>query len=494
MPGMSRTIEPESQLDDLRDRSLRAVRGKTDAGYLFPELLHTIFSFAFNSLGDGFATLPRARAESSWLSLDDKMSCSMVCKPWRDVAVPMLYNHVVLRRSSQLSSFHRTLMSQSDSFAYRKMVKSFLVDLSEHVTVPDAHHQIMDILSLCSNLAEMAYNPSQRTRLSDEAVSLIERLDPSLVTCLSLGEKIDSTPDLLQFLQELPRLQVLSLHSGRQLFQTLRKHPVSLPHVTTLSLTLDSNVTSGFALSTPSLTSLSMSFGPSWNDNPDEVIGEIIATVGQSLRYLDISWDWEEDGDSEMPGIFDLNVLEPCHALSHLVVRGVSSFVGTHPTIRFLDVWRDLIFMDEWRQAEQLEPEELIENQLQVEILRAHLPNIASVRVFDSFLRHLIPDLPTILLPIGRNDKSVRVHVLGRIIWDTPTMVFDEFELDPRRAGLPPLPHIVDEFVSEAYRYLGINIPDVPDADVHDWEFDDTGSPVSSEYESDENFLGYRTE
>ncbi|TFK45487.1 hypothetical protein OE88DRAFT_1649270 [Heliocybe sulcata] len=487
MPAMSCTIEPGAQLDDLRyglrDPSLKADYGKTDAGLLFPDLLHIIFSFAFDSLGNGFATLPKARAESSWLSRRYKASCSMVCKHWRDSAVPMLYGHVVLRRDWQLFRFLRTLNSRSNSFAYRRMVKSLVVDLDNGYGSAGsfADHMMGELLLLCPNLAELAYSPSQRTRLSDEAVSLIERLDPSLVTCLALGEKIDATPDLLQFLQELPRLQVLSLHSGRQLFQTLRKHPVSLPHVTTLSLTLDSNVTSGFALSTPSLTSLSISFGPSWTDNPNEVIGEITATVGQSLRYLDIAW--EDAYDSKIPGIFDLNVLEPCHALRHLVVCGVSSFVGTHATIRFFDVWRHLMSMSEWREAEQLDPDELIKNQLHVELLRAHLPNIVSIRVFDNSLRRSIPDLPTILSPMGCEHRSLRVHVLGSIIWDTPTMVFDESRLDQRRGGVP-LRHSVDEFVSK-YKYLGITIPDESDSDsdVEGWEVGDTGSTVFSEYE-----------
>ncbi|TFK45483.1 hypothetical protein OE88DRAFT_1212817 [Heliocybe sulcata] len=450
---------------------MKADHGKTDVGHLFPELLHAIFSFAFNTLGNDFATLPRAHAESSWLSLGDKISCSMVCKPWRDAAVPMLYDHVVLHYGSQLVSFLRTLNSGSDSFDYRRMVKSLNVDFNGHCTV--LHQILEDILLLCPNLAALAYHPSQRTILSDESVPL-KRLDPYLLTRLSLGGYIESTSDSLRSFQEVSRLQVRS---------SQRNHPVSLPHVTTLFLTLESSVTSIHALSTPSLTSLSINFTTPWNDDPCQVIREITATIGQSLQFLDIAWDWEGDNDGGTPGIFDLNIIEPCQVLRHLVVRGVSSFVGTHASIRFIDVWRDLISMHEWREAEQLDPEEFIENQLQVELLRPHLPNIARVRVFDSFLRDCIPDLPAILLPMGCKDTGRRVHVLDCVIWDTPAMVFEESRLDRKERGVP-LPHIIDEFVSKAYKYLGVSIPDFSGVGLSDWEIEDTGSPELSEYES----------
>ncbi|TFK45505.1 hypothetical protein OE88DRAFT_1213774 [Heliocybe sulcata] len=427
---------------------MKADRDKPNAGYLFPELLSMIFSFAFDN---GFATLPRARAKSCQLSLRDKTSCSTVCKSWRDVAVPMLYDYVVFCHDSQLSRFLATLNHQSGTFNYRRMVKGLTVDL-QYPSSDACYYTIEDILSLCPNLTELVYERWHSVLSGVKMVALLKRLDRSLLICLSLGRFIELSPGLLPFLQELPQLQVLSLHFG----YPLHKHgSIRLPHVTTLSLFLISSAVPGYVLSTPSLTRLSITFAGSHSTSEDlrSDIHKITADIGQSLRFLGIDW---EDGNG-IPGAFDLNMLGPCQQLHHLVIRGVSSFVGTHANLRFIDVWRELRPTSDWPKAEKLD---LDENQLQVELPRAHLPSIARVRVLDDSLRPDIPELPTILPPTRRENESLRLHVFNRIVWDTPTMVFDEQQFGKWGRELSP-PHVVDEFVSNAYKYM-----DVLDSDL----------------------------
>ncbi|TFK47299.1 hypothetical protein OE88DRAFT_1666010 [Heliocybe sulcata] len=340
-PAMNLITEPATQLGDLvcglQDLSLKDGHGKTDAGHLFPEILCTIFSFAFDCVGNGFAMLPKIRTQSSQLSLRDKTSCSMVCKHWRDAAVPMLYEHVVLHCGWQLSIFLRTLNSQSDSFNYRRLVKSLDVDLDAgYDRGVDCDQILEDILSVCPNLAEMAYNPSPNSG----AVRVMKRLDPSLLTCLWLGDSMrsESSPDLFHFLQELPKLEVLSMH-----YYSMSEYEglsLRLPHVTTLSLICRSWSAPTCALSTPSLTQLSITFSGPFHTPRHRVrreIHKITVAIGHALRFLDIDCHWDSGGT---PGPFDLKTLEPCQELRHLVIRSVSSFVGTHPNLRFIDVWR----------------------------------------------------------------------------------------------------------------------------------------------------------
>ncbi|KAH8104804.1 hypothetical protein BXZ70DRAFT_618450 [Cristinia sonorae] len=134
----------------------------------------------------GFVIPPSAFLDSSlhpgpnslWCkALRMKKSLTMICKPWRRVALPFLYSEVILRRAGQVIAFSRTL-----SCAPRNVVPLLVRSVSFSCYVPGNIRSLVSrhaaiILQLCRRVIGLQFSPnflnhyfriSEDTRTTDD--------------------------------------------------------------------------------------------------------------------------------------------------------------------------------------------------------------------------------------------------------------------------------------------------------------------------------------
>ncbi|THH27029.1 hypothetical protein EUX98_g7151 [Antrodiella citrinella] len=90
-----------------------------------------------------------------------KRDLPLVCKHWRDIALPFLYTDVVLRRVGQVFAFAETMMQDAPNAYYHTMVRS----ISFMCCVPDNTRTlyrrcVVDILERCPNVKSLTFGPT----------------------------------------------------------------------------------------------------------------------------------------------------------------------------------------------------------------------------------------------------------------------------------------------------------------------------------------------
>ena len=96
--------------------------------------------------------------ESPWcLSMKTKRDCVAVCKRWAHIGVPILYEEVVLRRMTQLSSLLRTVSLPDVHFGH--LIKR--IDLKCYVPpdeFPLLDSQLLRLFDKCPNISWVGYD------------------------------------------------------------------------------------------------------------------------------------------------------------------------------------------------------------------------------------------------------------------------------------------------------------------------------------------------
>ncbi|TFK47291.1 hypothetical protein OE88DRAFT_1665997 [Heliocybe sulcata] len=362
----------------------------------------------------------------------------------------MLYENVALR-VEQLVPFLATIKNHSTPVELSSKVKHLAVECiieRKAVVIPEAAE---GIISCCSQLKSLAYISSKvfdfRTG-SRPIETVYSHTSMSSLSGLSLGRKISSGPPLLRLLQQMPQLQSLSFHlvSHGETSAISSTDTVELPNLASLSVTLCSSSLMHFVhqLSTPALTSLRVSYGEHWDSGYDAA-GKIIASKGCHLKYLEVDTENDLFGDER---ILDQEAIEHCPVLEHLVLCKYLNFYATHPTLRFIDIWRRIPAAEHWGAVAKCATHGHSSG-----ILRTVFPQLERVRVLD----RSIPGLPTILPPTRLDEANLRLVVADTVVWDTPTLVFREWLLIRGMTDFLGKPsfHSATSFVQNAHLHLG---------------------------------------
>ncbi|TFK47290.1 hypothetical protein OE88DRAFT_1665991 [Heliocybe sulcata] len=440
----------EAMLTDRTDSASEIPR----SGFQDPpaELLLSIFEFTFPSSYLPIHAGPHAAQRLEPRDLRDYLSFMLVCKTWWLAVLPMLYENVALRLK-HLDPFLTTIKNDSSPLDLRSKVKHLAVECVIErldVVVPTA---VEEIMSCCPQLKSLTCIPTTANMSWWKADSkpiemLYNHSSMSSLSHLSLGPAISSNLPFIRLLQQIPQLQSLSFHLvlNRELGSVSSVDTVELPNLTTLSVTLCSSSLMNFMnqLSTPALTSLLVSFGEYWCPEYDAV-EKITASKGAHLKYLEI--DTEAMFFDEFIPV--QGTIQHCPVLEHLVLYKCFSFSTTHPTLRFIDIWHDLLPMERWADAAAC-----TESRFALEPLRTICPKLERVRLLDTTLRD-IPNLPTILPPTRRDEENLRLNLRETVVWDTPTLVFWEGLL--RFEGTSAL-FPIKPFVQDVHLYVEIDL------------------------------------
>ncbi|EPQ51514.1 hypothetical protein GLOTRDRAFT_132882 [Gloeophyllum trabeum ATCC 11539] len=418
---------------------------------------------------------------SPWCrTLRDKKSAMLVCSSWRDVCVPLVYEHVSLRSVGQLVAFLRTLKGSS-LYDLKKIVKSVAIVCS----VPDAcknavQSSAVDILAMCSEVKGFTYSPFLGAHTDDfydspETIGIDQHL-PSSITSLALGRHVPASISVFQCLGRMPLLSELSLYVGEGDFPTSDDShnipEIELPNLHTLSLSLERpfRLQIIHRLSTPSLTRLSLTLSKPNMYQTGTLFTElcdIVANKGRSLQYLALEMCIMNMSIAEL--------IQHCPMLEHFVLSGRASLTGSHPTLRFLDICNGTIGLvgsgpdlDYWFR-------ELWLGRLDVSYLRASYPNLQSARVLDFALYH-IPGLLDALPPrLGDAEGNLRLRLLDMVIWDTPNLVIAEQTV--AEYGLSTSGDL-EALLPQVLEGLGQNASEYSD-DLEDSTYEPSGSPSS---------------
>jgi hypothetical protein len=299
-----------------------------------------------------------------------KMGLVAVCKQWSHVAMPILYEEVVIRRMNQLSALLCTVELPDVDLGH--LIKR--VDVKCYVPpdkLPLLDSQLQRLFDKCPNVAWVGYN----TVTSPEPLewtctflhqTALSNLFPRL-TRLECGENVNFV-NLVGALQKCSSLESLTCHlrgpSGDPVFYDLPK--VDLPNLKALSCygiwgEYLASIASQWSM--PNLEQLS---------SAEKITIDLLQAHGLRLKFLHLP-KLEHKMKTQ-------DCLELCPSLQHLVLFPDSSYPTFHSKITWVDIWAH------W----------LVHNGALRKSIRAAFPSLRGVRRLDMSLR-IVSDLPSML-------------------------------------------------------------------------------------------------
>lgn len=247
-----------------------------------------------------------------------------VCKRWRYIGTPILYEEVVFRRMTQLSALIRTVELPDVDFGY--LIKR--VDIKCYVLpdeLPFLDNQLLRLFDKCPNVVWVGYDavsspePLEWT-CTFQRQTAFAKLFPKL-TRLECGENVDFV-NLVGALQRCSSLESLTCHlRGEPVVHDLPK--VDLPNLKALSCygTGEEYLASiASQWSMPNLEQLS---------TVHKITTDLLQAHGRHLKFLHLPQLELKTQDC----------LEHCPSLKHLVLSPKNSHPTSHPKITWVDIW-----------------------------------------------------------------------------------------------------------------------------------------------------------
>ncbi|KAG6847459.1 hypothetical protein H0H93_008005, partial [Arthromyces matolae] len=347
------------------------------------QLLESIFqrSYAPRFLLD---PTPERGTRTPWLhSIRTKLVLSNVCRLWNEIATPLLYEDIALRRWEPMESFMRTI---DDKPEYGKFVR--IIEIHVLLTEEGDYRQSLideyldTIIIKCPLLADLRV--------------------PTIYP-LTLGTR--QSPDLWPPITHLS----LNLYPGSDLLHLLRLSHQTLIHLSISLRTIQKDPPSTYApIHLPRLTYLAISEGV-WSRRSElqgqafiealevpslhtlaiqsllpemiDVLTSFLESNGQNIRSLFCEWYDRVD----IRGLLD-----KCPGLEHLALcHGKLSYPISHSNVKWLDfeVW----YNDEpWTWADA----------------KAAFPNLLGLRALDTTGNLFLPTVTSVRPDIVVSDKD----------------------------------------------------------------------------------------
>jgi hypothetical protein len=318
-------------------------------------------------------------ASAVWCqNLRMKKALVLVCKTWYAVALPHLYDEVILRRIGQLVTLSHTLTTSNSSI--RDLVRGIYISLPcimEHVQSPEDTFgaTITLVLNHTPNLRKISFKPAIPGPLEFEPINdIMGNLGSSLTTlCYTIFHPGHNYTDLRLLLDSCQNLIRLELSTTDFTNTSLNPRPLEIDYFATSTilrdLTLDSleylrldfhdenQIIRAIAdtWSLKSLKRLVLVGVPAsrvfWSQNhleaPLHPICHLIRSHNSSLEYLHFQLVGIER-QSETIQMQILDVISELPALKHLVIALCSSQLATPFPIRSQTLeWLDMLLHDE---------------------------------------------------------------------------------------------------------------------------------------------------
>lgn len=438
---------------------------------------------------------------SPWCQvLRTKKDFTLVCKAWREAAMPLLYGEITLRRVGQLFALVQTIRNTE----YACMVWS--LTLTCHI--PDDYKQLVEeglayILSHCSNISCLSFastfadwlpsNPLDPTEVPDSVLTVVLReVGPRITTFRydavrnSSGMQRYTSP--MQLFQSFTSLVSLTLlfpsSSPNQTSTNFQLHvipdlpPIHLPTLETLTLRYEDDDNYLLSISCnwemPKLKAIT--FRPHFNYHATrlDLYSQFLHKFGHGIKYLEFGHPFRgsfQEFADKVPAIFRM-----CPCLEHLVILNSGLVRSVLPSMFFpsvasyhIDIWLEYPTNYSGESfADLFSPDN-----------RFFRPG---VRVLDSSLVQL-PDLPRLLPPVSTelgNHAPIVHRMLGLCIVETNWCIFRHSpEWDGNWDGLPETLGDMDNMSNSGSSF---------EPSLSDYESDST-SYVDSEVD-DEDVIG----
>ncbi|KAF8902895.1 hypothetical protein CPB84DRAFT_817629 [Gymnopilus junonius] len=374
-----------------------------------PEILHMIFERTIPPyfIIDSSASLC---LNPIWVQVQQqKKSIVEVCRAWHDVALPFLWEDVVILRVYELSNLLSVL--KDDSLKLRRLIRRVEI----HCFIPlwyEEHfaRQLQLLFATCPRISSCSFLSQcpPPPKLLPTALGNASNIT-SLV--LSHDNPIDIIGPLLILLS--PYLVSLSFHISASVIPSISDLPrCHLLHLRDLTIWVShasagnlSSLAVGRWLEIPSIIQLTFGLrSESWSDDVSTgCLSLFCKEYGSAVRFLQIQTRMLKGNYIGAQSLLDL-----CPAIEHFVVHPniIGDFSSlTHKKIKWIDIW----FNDE--------PLTASKRDLGHKLPRANFPALQAVR----FLQHTdaLPYNLPLLIPPG----------LVRTAEDTFSFQFLDFEM-----------------------------------------------------------------
>ncbi|KDQ55606.1 hypothetical protein JAAARDRAFT_208417 [Jaapia argillacea MUCL 33604] len=395
--------EPVDVAQDVRADSLPIPSISTRAAYrLPPELLREIFLLA---LPPDCVTSPILDSVSaSWwpIASRGKQTLVLVCKSWVAVGTELLYEHIAIRRPTQLPSLVRTMQLQNGDLG--KLVKTFtLCCFIPHNWQTMFTKSLAILFSRYSHIQRLIISPLWETPSPDTLSQILLASTINLASITHLEANADVVPGNFQIVLERCtnlRSLVLALPT-----EEMTPHQVHLPRLEALRLSFPSYPKDGkwanlMHWSMPRLTNLTIC---NYGGVTDVVLKSFLKSHGKNLQFLhfpDVIC-WRPIDSSPL--------ISECPKLEHFVMPIAGVWPTRHRSLMWFDVWVP------WTGNFDLRNDGSVQS-----IERTvSFPVFKNFRLLDRSLVS-IRDLPRIFPPDGLKDEaSVKYDLVGLTIIQT---------------------------------------------------------------------------
>ncbi|KAF9237468.1 hypothetical protein BU15DRAFT_48717, partial [Melanogaster broomeanus] len=347
---------------------------------------------------------------SAWcLAMRQLRYFMLVSRWWREVGIDLLYCHVVIRRIGQLTTLLRSLEASPQLGPFVRSLRINCFVSPEHEL--DFQDHLNRVCILCTQNTHLILN--HRTDAYDHGVPKIDGNILSSIVTLSIGWDYDF-PLVISLLVQCKNLTRLTIDFD---YATPNDIPIQLPLLEELHCPVDLAVICR-QWSLPRLRRLSFShYEPYILDTRHY---PFLHEHGKKLTYLDVSWPFAladsilflDHGYEAIQPLLDI-----CPSLKHLVIVDYHDIEClSHPTLEYLDIWRDFI---------GIEFEGMAEIGLS-SFSKKHLPSLRKTRLLHESLRNLSGDskrLPILVPPDFVGDKSVEWVYPGVRVMHSSTLM-----------------------------------------------------------------------
>ncbi|KDQ55602.1 hypothetical protein JAAARDRAFT_195444 [Jaapia argillacea MUCL 33604] len=413
--------EPVDVAQGVKSDSLAIPSISTRAAFrLPPELLRGIFLLA---LPPNCVTRPVLDSVSaSWwpIASRGKQTLALVCKTWMAVGTEILYEHIAIRRPTQLPLLVRTMQLQNADFG--RLVKTFTLCCFIPYSWRTMFAKNLAILfSRYSHIQRLIISPLWEIPSPDTLSQILCASTINLASITHLEASADVVPGILDSVLERCtnlRSLVLAVPTGE-----MTPHRVHLPRLDTLRLSFlyyqkDGKLTSLMHWSMPRLTSLTIC---DYGGVTDAVLKEFLKSHGKHLQFLQFP-----DVTCPRPNIDSGPLISECPKLEHFVMPMVGIWPTRHRSLMWFDVWAPCTSDFSLRNDG---PVQSIER-------TPSFPAFKNFRLLDCSLL-CVRDLPRIFPPDGLEDEdSVEYDLVGLTVIQTRhSLRRDEVDLGSHYGG-----------------------------------------------------------
>ncbi|KDQ55592.1 hypothetical protein JAAARDRAFT_70992 [Jaapia argillacea MUCL 33604] len=404
MPENWQFTEPADVAQGVKSDSLVIPSIPTRAAFRLPsEVLREIFLLA---LPPDYVTSPMLDSVSaSWwpIASRGKQTLVLICKNWMAVGTELLYEHIAIRRPTQLPLLVRTMQLQNVDFG--RLVKTFTLCCFIPSSWRTMFTKNLEILfSRYSQIQRLVITPLWETPFSDIVSQILCSSRINLASIIHLEANADMVPVILDsVLERCSSLRSLVLTVPTE---EMPPHPIHLPQLETLRLSFlyypkDGQLTSLMRWSMPRLTSLTIC---DYGGATDDLLKEFLKAHGRNLKFLHFS-----DLAYRRPHIDSGPLISECPKLEHLVMPIVGVWPKRHRSLMWFDVWAPCTSDFSLRNDG---PVQFIEQ-------TASFPSFKNFRLLDRALI-CFRDLPRIFSPDGpKDDDSAEYDLVGLTVIQT---------------------------------------------------------------------------